>query len=155
MLRSGKQADRDTNFNEYLTSPDTQRKIARVLRAWWENKIKDAFLGSSSYVVDVLLTRSLEAANVVDFNPYAPRTDALLFTYPELREIFRRHSCDQDPDLRVIDSAGHPSASRNTPINQHNMVPREALELSQGRTMEEFSETWMEQIRTAAETQAP
>jgi hypothetical protein len=39
-------------------------------------------------VVDLLLTRNLQNAHVVDFNPFAPKTDSLLFTYEELRTKF-------------------------------------------------------------------
>jgi len=52
--------------------------------------------------------------------------------------------------LRVIDSPAHPAAVRNAPQHQHNMVPLEALTLSEGRSMEEFAATWMDQVRRGA-----
>jgi len=143
---------RDVNFYPYLTDKETRDKITNSIRTLWESKINGVFQGSDSYIFDVLLTRSLGSANLVDFNPYAPRTDALLFTYAELLALYLSQSQVVGPELRVIDSAGHPLASRNAPANQHNMVPREALELSQGRSMEEFGETWIHQIRAAMET---
>ena len=51
----------------------------------------------------------------------------------------------------MITSADHPLACRCAPQHQHNMVPREALELSQGKTMGEFGETWIGEIRKAME----
>ena len=50
----------------------------------------------------------------------------------------------------MIDSQGHPNAARNAPEHQHNMVPLEALTLSQGRNMEEFAAAWMDQVRRGA-----
>src|SRR6266404_4755887 len=103
----------------------------------------------ASDTFDVLLTRDLTRFHIVDFNSYAPRTDALLFTYAELAALSSAGATasPSTPVLRVIDSQGHPTAVRNAPENQHNMVPLEALALSQGRSMEEFMTAWIDQVR--------
>ena len=107
----------------------------------------------------MLLTRDLTRFHIIDFNPYAPRTDPLLFTYEELDTLFAAAtiaasslpaSVPPTPTLRVIDSPAHPAANRNAPQYQHNMVPLEALTLSEGRNMDEFAATWMEQVRRGA-----
>jgi hypothetical protein len=99
---------------------------------------------------DVLLTRDLSRFHIVDFNPYAPRTDALLFTYAELAALFSVAPSSPIPVLRVVDSQGHPTAARNAPEHRHNMVPLEALTLSQGRNVEEFAAAWMDQVQRGA-----
>lgn len=96
-------------------------------------------------VFDVLLTRDLSRFHILDFNPYAPRTDTLLFTYEDLHLLFL--STDATPELRVIDSKSHPAATRNAPANQHNMVPFEALSLSSGRGVEDFQKVWEQEVR--------
>ena len=110
----------------------------------------------------MLLTRDLTRFHIIDFNPYAPRTDSLLFTYEELATLFAAAATatvatttssllpTPAPTLRVIDSPAHPAATRNAPRYQHNMVPLEALTLSEGRNMEEFATAWMEQVRRGA-----
>ncbi len=104
--------------------------------------------------LDVLLTRDQTRFHIIDFNPYAPRTDALLFTYEELATLFTAAITSSSPApapmLRVIDSPTHPAATRNAPQHQHNMVPLEALTLSEGRNMEEFAATWIDQVRQGA-----
>ena len=95
---------------------------------------------------DVLLTRDLARAHVLDFNPYAPRTDPLLFTYESLLSLLVNDQ-PQRPLLKVIDSRSHPATNRNAPAYQHNMVPFEALSMSYGKDMEEFSEMWQEEIK--------
>lgn len=102
--------------------------------------------------LDVLLTRDLTRFHIIDFNPYAPRTDALLFTYDELADLFAAATTSTSasapaPTLRVIDSRAHPAATRNAPQHQHNMVPLEALTLSEGLNVEELSTMWIDQIR--------
>ena len=109
-------------------------------------------------VFDFFLTRDLSGGHIVDFNPYAPRTDPLLFTYDELADLgdtSRRatlhNSLQNDdtelPEFRVIDSRAHPAATTNAPAHQHNMVPIEALSMSSGRDIEEFAELWKKEIQ--------
>jgi hypothetical protein len=96
-------------------------------------------------VFDVLMTRDLSRGHVLDFNPYAPRTDPLLFTYKELLSVSTREL--STPELRIIDSPLHPVASRNAPAHQHNMLPIEALALSSGRDINDFSDVWKKEIQ--------
>ena len=114
-------------------------------------------LCSFTDTLDVLLTRDLTRFHIIDFNPYAPRTDSLLFTYEELATLFAATAATTTtslqapaPTLRVIDSPAHPAANRNAPQYQHNMVPLEALTLSEGRNVEEFAAVWMEQVKRHA-----
>ena len=72
--------------------------------------------------LDVLLTRNLARFHIIDFNPYAPRTDALLSTYDELATLFAAGTTSTSaptptpaPTLRVIDSRAHPAATQNAP----------------------------------------
>jgi hypothetical protein len=99
-------------------------------------------------VFDVLLTRSLDSLHVLDFNPYLPRTDPLLFSYPELLDTLNAqvNTTNSRPEIRVIDSKAHPSSRRPAPTHQHNMLPREALELSAGRDITEFAKVWQEEL---------
>ena len=90
---------------------------------------------------------------MVDFNPYAPNTDPLLFTYDELLTLLEDTLSGDSPRtlpvFNVIDSPTHPAAASNAPIHQHNMVPFEALSLSSGRDIEEFAEAWKDEIQAS------
>lgn len=108
---------------------------------------------------DVHLTRSLTSLHILDFNPYLPHTDSLLFTYEELLSLLRARLSQSaansglslaKPELRVITSRSHPAAARNAPANQHNMVPLDALRIASERDIEQFAETWSEEVRHGA-----
>lgn len=103
-------------------------------------------------VFDFLLTRDLSRGHIIDFNPYCSHTDPSLFTYEELLELLNQASSDRDfiPELRVVDSRSHPAAARNAPVHQHNMIPIEALALSQGRSIEEFAGIWQNELGRSA-----
>ncbi|KAF5369258.1 hypothetical protein D9758_002637 [Tetrapyrgos nigripes] len=140
---------RDTNYYDFLNNTDTALKSLKLSRTSGA-QVSDRYgsIIQTVHVFDILLTRDLSRAHVVDFNPYSPRTDTLLFTYEELLDLIkdRTETSTQSPELRVIDSRSHPAANSNAPANQHNMVPFEALSLSSGRDIEEFADLWEKEI---------
>jgi len=95
-------------------------------------------------MMPLLLRRDLSGGHIIDFNPYSPRTDPLLFTYKELHSLSEETTAEIE--FRVIPSLDHPAASSNIPVFQHNMVPLEALSLGAGRTVDEFADALKEQI---------
>lgn len=164
---------RDNNFYDYLQKPEAQQSVRDNVKAFWEDEIRDQhqalgqncaypleFLeGRSDLVPDVFdlyLDSSLEDAQIIDINPYRGSTDPLLFTYPELLSILEQaqqpiysDSTAQSPRLpilKVIDTASHPEATRPAPTFGGNMMPLEMIEMSQGRSMEEFREVWEEAV---------
>ncbi|KAF9046324.1 D123-domain-containing protein [Panaeolus papilionaceus] len=135
---------RDNNYYEFWNDSNTQKKVVQSVKSFWESTIKPRWHSEPNYVFDFLLTRDLSRGHILDFNPYAPKTDSLLFTYPELQEIADANGA---PQLRVIDSARHPAAASNVPAHQHNMIPFEAVNLSSGRDIEEFADTWKDSLK--------
>ncbi|EMD39806.1 hypothetical protein CERSUDRAFT_121986 [Gelatoporia subvermispora B] len=142
-------SQRDPNHYDFWNEPEIQRKVLEAVKAYWEVNIKGRWEQTGgNYTFDFLLTRDLSKGHIVDFNPYAPRTDPLLFTYEELHERLLEHaSTPQEPELRVVDSPSHPAATRNAPAHQHNMVPLEALAMSSGRNVEDFADLLREEIK--------
>ncbi|OSX57322.1 hypothetical protein POSPLADRAFT_1062010 [Postia placenta MAD-698-R-SB12] len=141
---------RDPNYYDFWNEVTTQDKVIQAMADFWEANIKGKWQETNGdYTFDVLLTRDLTRGHIVDFNPYAPRTDPLLFTYEELHDYLL--SCGAAPTrlpiLRVVDSPSHPAATRNAPAHQHNMVPFEALAMSDGRSVDEFAGALQEEIR--------
>lgn len=105
-------------------------------------------------IFDFLLTRDLARGHIIDFNPFSPRTDSLLFSFEELRDLGEIASAATDrvqPEFRYIDSPAHPAAKRNAPIHQHNMVPFEALQIGSGQDIESFAEAWKSEVARASE----
>jgi len=142
-------SQRDTNYYDFLNEPATQDTMISTVQQFWRSKIKTTWDSVENYIFDLLLTRDLSRAHILDFNPYAPRTDPLLFTYDALLDLLstRNTGDGKIPELRVVDSRSHPAATSNAPAYQHNMVPFEALNLSSGRNIEEFANLWKETIR--------
>ncbi|KAF9496484.1 D123-domain-containing protein [Pleurotus eryngii] len=137
-------SQRDTNYYEFYNDTQTQQKILAAVRELWDNSIRHAWDSIRHYTVDLLLTRDLSRGHIIDFNPFAPRTDPLLFTYEELLHIHLSHP--STPTFKVIDSRAHPAANLNSPAHQHNMIPFDTLTLSSGRDIDEFAAAWKDQL---------
>ncbi|KAI6151618.1 D123-domain-containing protein [Pisolithus tinctorius] len=149
-------SQRDTNFYDFMINLEIQRTIRTTVYNLWEEIVRPNWTFSQKdYVIDLLLTRDLSSGHIIDLNPYAPCTDPLLFTYEELHEVLSKANQDTTaswtflPELRVIDSPLHPAATLNIPAYRHNRVPIEALTLSEGRNIVEFSEVWQQEVARA------
>ncbi|KAG6333356.1 hypothetical protein ID866_5732 [Astraeus odoratus] len=151
---------RDLNFYDFMMDTEIQNTIRSTVHKFWEDNIRPNWACTQKdYVFDLLLTRDLSQGHVLDFNPYAARTDPLLFTYEDLHELYskagRQDSCEHLtmgaslPELRIVDSLQHPAASRNAPAHEHNRIPVEALSLSEGRNIAEFGEIWHDEVKRA------
>ncbi|KAL1747322.1 D123-domain-containing protein [Schizophyllum fasciatum] len=151
-------SQRDTNYYPYMAAADIQRGIVNAITRFWTDKIvSNSKWEAEDYIFDILLTRDLSRAHIVDFNPYSPRTDSLMFSYEELDALHRVHTNALHtgnpsapppiPQFKYVDSPAHPFARANAPAHQHNMVPMEALSLSSGRDIAGFAEVWREEVR--------
>ena len=141
-------SQRDTNFYDFMNEPSNQAKIVETLATFFKDHIQPKMLETSNYVFDFLLTRDYSSGHIIDFNPYLPTTDPLLYTYEELLELHQTHP--QEPKLLVIDSAAHPAANTSGPANQHNMMPFDALNLSSGKDIAHFAEVWKTEVQEAS-----
>ncbi|WRT66717.1 uncharacterized protein IL334_003680 [Kwoniella shivajii] len=153
---------RDNVFYDHLQSDETRIKICDTVRALWEDEVRENYDGGIDYVFDLYLSPNFQSAQIIDFQPYRNSTDPLLFTYEELLSILETAfeplpPCDEVtatttipkprlPIFKAIDSQSHPSANRNAPTYQSNMMPFEMIEFSQGRNLDEFKEAWEEAL---------
>ncbi|KAG9057505.1 hypothetical protein FS842_006286 [Serendipita sp. 407] len=143
-------SQRDAVYYDFLFSSSMPETIMQTIQTFWERDIRDQYGSTSSYVVDVLLTRDFKRLHIVDFNPFIAKTDPLLFTYDELRTIFiSSREPPFAPVVRIIDNPAHPYANVNAPRYQHNMVPLDALALSHGRNRADFANALAEAVKEA------
>ncbi|KAH9936177.1 D123-domain-containing protein [Fomitopsis serialis] len=143
-------SQRDPNYYDFWNESNTQSKVLEAVKTFWENNIKESGRRVEAIVrASHLCSASLLIGHIIDFNPYAPRTDSLLFSYEDLHDLLLARGDDYSPqpELRVVDSPSHPVAARNAPTHQHNMIPLEALTMSSGRSMQDFAGALQEEIR--------
>ncbi|GFZ50506.1 hypothetical protein JCM24511_08263 [Saitozyma sp. JCM 24511] len=76
-------SQRDLNFYDHLQPADTRREIVDRVRAFWEDDIR----GKYQDIFDLYLTDWKLKPILIDFHPYRPSTDPLLFTYQDLQSL--------------------------------------------------------------------
>lgn len=97
------------------------------------------------YVFDVYLTRKKDRLFIMDFNPYATRTDTHLFSWTEL-DMLRRTNAETQ--IRVIKSNAEVVALGGAmPGFSSNRYPHEAVMMSNGADVGEFSRKWNEAVQ--------
>lgn len=102
---------------------------------------------------DIYFTRDYTKIFIIDFNPFAPQTDSLLFDWQDLLSLSSTSSTG-DPTsseqlFRVIESPTE--AAQCMPRFSHNRYPKDVVSLSDGKSVAEFAEDWQKSLREAAE----
>src|SRR4051812_20259680 len=98
-------SQRDMVYYEHLNNEETRSSILNTVLELWTNHIRLQWMGAASCTYhpllslsssnlnpsldtfDLLLTKDLSKAHIVDFNPFLPKTDPLLFTYEDLFQL--------------------------------------------------------------------
>lgn len=116
-----------------------------------------------SDVFDVYINQNNRKIWLVDFNPFSPKTDSLLYTWPEIIgstyapiAISTTHpltrysalSVSDPPHFRIIESQAGASGSA-VPAYSTNRLPRDAIDLSNGASIEQFAEDFRRNLYDA------
>jgi hypothetical protein len=97
---------------------------------------------------DVYISRIDHEPLLIDLNPYHETTDALLFSWPELRAYLHENDSDQILDIRFIESESE--ASQMASRIPSNGVPIDVIQFSEGLTVPEFAEKWQSEVFEAS-----
>ncbi|GAM86037.1 hypothetical protein ANO11243_040470 [Dothideomycetidae sp. 11243] len=82
---------RDLNFYDFLF--DLRPKFKTLILEFWEQRVKGRF-GERSYAFDVYIPPPHDRVWLVDFNPWAMRTDPCLFSWAELLSMPAPHEVE-------------------------------------------------------------
>ena len=92
-------------------------------------------------IFDVYINSTTYRVWLIDFNPFAPSTDPLLFTWPELLEM-------KEFEFRIVNSQ-EDVRERGHVRFEHNRLPREIIDISNGSSIAEFMDKFNDHISTS------
>lgn len=129
---------RDMNYYEFL-EPKKQ-KIRRTISNFFEQHLKYTF-PDPCFVFDVNVPRSFDRVWLIDINPFASKTDSLLFGWDQLINL---HPLEDDFEfqLRLVDSI---DSSRGFSSIDHSesRVPKDFVDASiSGEGIAELARQW-------------
>jgi len=128
----GKFPDNDCKWRQKTPSANTRPSVTDRPDNW--HFPSDTF--------DVYITRNRERIYLIDFNPFAQKTDALLFDWSELLLAEKRMP------MRLLASEAA-SQHMQQPF-AFNRYPSDVTDLSNGQTVAEFAEAFYKKVQTAA-----
>ncbi|KAG9288346.1 hypothetical protein G9A89_021377 [Geosiphon pyriformis] len=129
-------SQRDVNYYPFLNEIKEELK-AKIVQFFLDN-IQHKF-SNLNYVFDVYVTRNRERVWLIDFNPFGPMTDSLLYSWDEIL------SANLRLDLRLIETQAEASQAHSPPFAV-NRYPREMIDFSQGHNVAEFAERFQREL---------
>lgn len=133
-------SQRDLNYYDYLSNlSDTFKDL---IDEFVEDTINVKF-NDNSYVLDIYIPRPFNKCYLIDINPFARKTDPLLFSWNELLTMKETLSNDMDYALRLV-KENNP-ARFATMEHSENHVPKDIVEASlDPNAIRELTEKWKE-----------
>lgn len=130
-------SQRDINYYEFLA--DMKDELETAIHEFFEDSIRNQF-ASDNYVFDVYILQNRQTVKLVDFNPFCPTTDGLMYEWAELYSL---SPDDNNAEMRVITSQVEANMrARCAPSFSSNMVPKDVVDLSSGQTIAQFAESF-------------
>lgn len=154
---------RDLNHFDFLFK--MQDKLRQTIQEFFDAKVRDSF-PDPNFTFDVYIPPPHNRVWLMDFNPWALRTDPLLFSWMELldlevptdqsqRDI--ENDSDDDtidlwqPEFRLIRRDDPEAYGFSTPQYSAHKLPKDVVDASRGGggMMQEFAQQWKEAQRLA------
>ncbi|KAF9181218.1 hypothetical protein BGZ51_005578 [Haplosporangium sp. Z 767] len=132
-------SQRDMTYYEFLKG--IKDELEQKIVDFYDEKIKGKF-PDCDYTFDVYITRNKERIYLIDFNPLAQKTDALLFEWEELLQAQERIPMR----LLASEAAGQ---HMHQPF-AFNRYPSDVTDLSNGQTVADFAEAFYKKVQAAA-----
>ncbi|KAL5395357.1 hypothetical protein PMIN06_008910 [Paraphaeosphaeria minitans] len=159
---------RDLNHFDFLFTMDD--KLRQTIQEFFDVRLRDTF-SDPNFTFDVYIPPPHDRVWLVDFNPWALRTDPLLFSWmelltleepllPEAEDASHKDPEDEEadevvelwqPEFRLIRRDDPEAYGFSTPQYSAHKLPRDVVDASRGGEgmMREFADQWKEAQRLA------
>jgi hypothetical protein len=158
-------SQRDLNHYDFLFQDNMQRRLSLTIQKLFDDKLRDTF-PDENFVFDVYVPPPHDRAWLIDINPWAIRTDPLLFSWLELltapkqaaddHEEEQRQTLDEEddssvdeeleslPDFRVVEQDDPEAYAFNSPKYSAHKMPRDVVDASRSGAggLKEFAQDW-------------
>ncbi|PSN60283.1 D123-domain-containing protein [Corynespora cassiicola Philippines] len=152
---------RDLNHFEFLFSMED--KLRQVIQDFFDIRLRDTF-PDDDFTFDVYIPPPHDRVWVMDFNPWAQRTDPLLYSWLELLEMpepILEHADDDivemwRPEFRLVRRDDPEAYGFTTPQYSAHKLPKDVVDASRGGegNLREFAMQWQEAQRLAEQQRA-
>ncbi|KAI5806652.1 cell cycle control protein Cdc123 [Peziza echinospora] len=132
---------RDLNHFEFLR--DMREEIVELVTGFYEKVLKATF-PDDNFTFDVYIPRTQSKVWLMDINPWAQRTDPLLFSWLEILTLDETKI--EKPELRLVNKDDPEAYCFNTPQYSAHKLPKEVVDAGMGgaASIQEFAQRWRE-----------
>lgn len=135
-------SQRDLNYYDYL------KPLVDTFKDLLDEFVLDTVIPrfpDSSFVCDVYIPRPFNKVWLIDFNPFARKTDPLLFSWNELT-TFSFSDEEQDYELRLVSENN--VARFASKEHSENQVPQEVADaITNPKAIQELAQKWSELLK--------
>lgn len=118
-------SQRQTHFYEFLEAQRSQ--LLTLLTSLVQSALER--FGTPTFVLDAHVSQTKERAFVIDFNPWDPKTDSILFAWDELDALCA--STNAPPELRLVERQDRTRAFSSKPFSTSH-VPADFVDMQRG-----------------------
>ena len=148
---------RDLNHFEFLS--EMSGRLRSLIQQFFDVRLRDTFL-DESFVFDVYVPPPYDRVWLVDFNPWAPRTDPLLFSWMEVLTMPDPPAIedeDKGPDFVRLSLNAIPSEIRNGISDEADDSPNsgndsESESDDSDNVSDASEESWLPELRLVRKT---
>ncbi|KAJ3178965.1 hypothetical protein HDU87_003234 [Geranomyces variabilis] len=133
------------NYYDFLVRDSAE--LQSLIQEFFTSNIQGRF-PDANYVFDVYINQRNRKVWLLDFNPFSPETDSLLFDWSNILVATIPPSPPSLPDFRVLQSQTEAVGSAH-PAYATNRLPRDAVDLSTGETIDSFAERFRRNVYDA------
>ncbi|CCK68718.1 cell proliferation protein CDC123 KNAG_0B02750 [Huiozyma naganishii CBS 8797] len=131
---------RDINYYDYL---DALSETFKDLIDEFVDEVVTPKFPDSSFVLDVYIPRPFQKVYLIDINPFARKTDTLLFSWNELLTVGGSLSNIQDYELRLVKENN--TARFASKEHSENHVPKDIVDASlDPNAIRDLAQKWKE-----------
>lgn len=135
---------RDLNYYTFLAG--MKRRILSAICSFFDRVLLPRF-DSHCFAFDVYLSKALDKVYLVDIDPFARKTDSLLFTWNELATI-----AEEEPVLRLVEKEN--SGQFASKAHSQNQVPKDIVDASiDSNALVELAQRWEQLMRKEPESE--
>lgn len=129
---------RDLNYYTFLAG--MKREILTAICKFFDRVLLPRF-DSHSFAFDVYISKTLDKVYLVDIDPFARKTDSLLFTWNELATIN-----EENPVFRLVEKEN--SGQFASKAHSQNQVPKEVVDATiDANALVELARKWEQLMR--------
>ncbi|KAF8427265.1 cell division cycle protein-like protein [Tirmania nivea] len=136
---------RDLNYYEFL-APMAGVLVA-LIQEFYGKVLRETF-PDPDFTFDVYIPRTESRVWLIDINPWAKRTDPILFSWLELLRM--DVGGVETPELRLVKKDDPEAYSFNTPQYSAHKLPKEVVDAGMGgaQSIQEFAQQWRDIVNS-------